>query len=121
MWNILKHLGRESSLDPELQDRMVELEGWDKSSAINIAAEQDLALNDDHWAVIHFLRRHYLEHGPVPHARHLTEILEEHFANKGGGKFLYDLFPHGPVTQGCALAGLPAISDSTNSSFGSVQ
>ncbi len=121
MSNILKHLGRESSLDPDLQDRMADLEGWNESVARKIAAEQDLELNEDHWDVIHFLRRHYLEHGSVTHARQLTEILGEYYAKKGGGKFLYDLFPNGPVAQGCKLAGLPAISDSTNSSFGSVQ
>jgi len=53
-------------------------------------------------------------------ARELHDALEERFHSRGGMKFLYDLFPGGPVTQGCRLAGLEPPAGSHEEGFGSV-
>jgi len=47
--------------------------------------------------------------------------LNEKFHTRGGLKFLYTLFPGGPVAQGCRLAGISAPPGSTDQGFGSVQ
>ena len=71
-----------------------------------IAEAEGIALGDDHWAVINYLRDQYREHGQTPNYRNmlkeLVELLPHH-----DSKTLYDLFPGGPAKQGVKIAGLP--------------
>ena len=53
--------------------------------------------------------------------RVLHDALDEKFHVKGGMKVLYEMFPGGPVAQGCRLAGLEAPAGAVDKSFGSVQ
>ena len=91
---------------------------WDETVARKLASEEQIELTDEHLEVLSYLRRTYRKHGRIRHARSLTEALDTQFAQKGGIKYLYTLFPNGPVTQGCKLAGIPTPGDSTNASFG---
>ena len=91
---------------------------WDIDKARTLAKEEGISLEEDHIAVIEYLRQTYEKHGPIRHARTLTQALEARFAGKGGLKYLYTLFPSGPVTQGCRFAGIPEPGDSVNPSFG---
>ena len=50
----------------------------------------------------------------------LHDALDECFHQKGGLKYLYTLFPGGPIAQSCRLAGLKAPFIATDRSFGSV-
>lgn len=95
-------------------------EDWNQQKAELRAKEKGIVLDDAHWEVIHFLRQHYASYGPVTHARQLTRALESKFATQGGNKYLYQLFPDGPVTEGCYIAGLTPPADSRNDSFGNV-
>jgi len=52
--------------------------------------------------------------------RELHDALEERFHARGGLKRLYQLFPGGPLAQGCRLAGLKAPFLATDHGFGSV-
>jgi tRNA 2-thiouridine synthesizing protein E len=52
--------------------------------------------------------------------RELHDALEERFHRQGGLKYLYQLFPGGPVAQGCRLAGLKAPAGAADKGFGSV-
>lgn len=54
-------------------------------------------------------------------AHKLLRILEQQFADAGGGRWLYMLFPGGPLRQGMRLAGLPEPDDVEDPSFGSVR
>lgn len=94
---------------------------WNEAEAESTAGEMGIKLTDDHWKVIKFLRVHFENNGKLEHARELTEALDERFENEGGSRWLYRLFPHGPVNQGCQVAGVPVPADTTNTSFGSVQ
>lgn len=100
---------------------LAELDDWSVSKAEEIAREEGVVLTDAHWKVIHLLRENYRHHGLAPHARHLLCGLEEHFGREGGRKYLYQLFPRGPVSQGSRIAGLPLPPYSSDPSFGSVE
>lgn len=101
-----------------IHDDADQLTIWDDAVARKLASEEHIELTEEHLEVLGYLRRTYRKHGRIRHARSLTEALDTQFAHKGGIKYLYTLFPNGPVTQGCKLAGIPAPSDSTNASFG---
>lgn len=103
-----------------IRDKDETFENWTEEAARQLAQTEQIELTDAHWSVIRFLREYYQKHGAVSHARTLTEALEEKFQIQGGLKYLYTLFPDGPVSQGARIAGVPVPGDSTNPSFGSV-
>ncbi len=106
--DILKHIAGEQ-------------ETWSEEEAERIAREEGIQLTDDHWEVIRFLRDYYQEHGQPKYAREVLEALEERFAEKGGRKYLYQLFPKGPVNQGTRIAGLPHPLYTVDPSFGTAE
>ena len=108
------------STDPEVVDRLSDLGDWNEVIARDLAMEDGLDLTPDHWEVVRFLRAYYLQHGRIDSARKWTEVLDRKFAARGGRKYLYTLFPHGPVSQGTHIAGIPTPGDSNDRSFGSV-
>lgn len=103
------------------QGMLAELDDWSVSKAEKMASEEGVTLTDDHWEVLHLLREHYKHHGLAPSARLLLNGLEERFGREGGRKYLYQLFPRGPVSQGSRIAGLPLPPHSSDPSFGSVE
>ena len=93
---------------------------WSQASAEEAAQTDGITLTEDHWAAIKALQRYFASH-ERPNVRELHDALDEAFHNKGGLKYLYGLFPGGPVAQGCRFAGLQAPSGAQDKSFGSVQ
>ena len=96
-------------------------DGWAQEAATGMASEEGLETEADHWEVIRALHEYFARHdGPSINSRELHDALEEKFHARGGMKYLYNLFPGGPVTQGCRLAGLEPPSGA-DKGFGSVQ
>ena len=91
---------------------------WDSSAAESIARENHLTLEDDHWELMRCLQEYYSK-ADFPRLRQVTDALDENFHSKGGMKYLYQLLPNGPVSQGCKLAGLKVPAGSVDRSFGS--
>ena len=87
--------------------------------AAQLASEHDLELSDDHWEAIKGLQEYFSKH-EFGKRRELIDALEEKFHGKGGMKYLYRLFPSGPVAQGCRIAGIEPPAGSVDNSFGSV-
>ena len=96
------------------------LENWDRDVATALAAEEGIKLTDAHWEIVSYLRKLYQGTGEIDYARDLSAVLDQRFKSRGGLKYLFTLFPNGPVTQGCKIAGLPVPKDSKQPSFGSV-
>lgn len=92
---------------------------WSESIAIELAEKEDITLTPEHWEVIEALRHHYQENGPSGSGRSLLHCMEVEFADVGGKKYLFDLFPRGPVNQACRISGLPVPPHSIDRSFGS--
>ena len=84
----------------------------------DLATSEGISLNDDHWAVILYLRSYYLEHGLPRLARTTAKALNHQFTLQGGSKYLRCLFAGGPVTQGSRLANLRIPANATDNSFG---
>lgn len=94
---------------------------WTKKIALKTAQQEGLELGADHWEAIRALQEYYTKHQEVTlNMRELHDALDENFHGKGGIKYLYQLFPGGPVAQGCRIAGLNAPAGATDKSFGSV-
>ncbi|MCB1858470.1 MAG: TusE/DsrC/DsvC family sulfur relay protein [Gammaproteobacteria bacterium] len=100
-------LTTDKSLQTDDEGYMVDPLDWDESAAVQLASTEQLTLNEDHWEIIHFMRRYYNEHRVAADARFVIK----HMANEMGlGKRaksrLYQLFPYGYVKQACKIAGM---------------
>jgi tRNA 2-thiouridine synthesizing protein E len=95
--------------------------GWTRERALEAARGEKLAPGEDHWEMVRALQEYYARHGKVAiNVRELHDALEERFHRHGGMKYLFQLFPGGPVAQGCRLAGLKAPAGAADKGFGSV-
>lgn len=103
---ILRVQGRPVETDSE--GYLKNLDDWSENFVHALAAQEELELTDEHWALIRFLRAYYAEHGVQPQVR----VMIKHFAKqwgpeRGSNHHLHDLFPRGgPQKQGNRLAGL---------------
>ncbi len=93
---------------------------WSPALAEAAAQDDGMQLDEDHWQTIKALQD-YFERNERPNVRVLHDALDEAFHGKGGIKYLYGIFPGGPVAQGCRFAGLQPPSGAVDKSFGSVQ
>jgi tRNA 2-thiouridine synthesizing protein E len=87
---------------------LIDLHLWNEQVAEHMAKKEGIELGDDHWQVLHFLRKFYFEYGISP----MVKILQKHIAEelgpeKASREWLYRLFPGGPSRQGSRIAGLP--------------
>ena len=97
-------------------------EGWSFNDVEGAASEQGISLTGDHWQALRALQEYFARHDePRPKAREIHDALDELFHRQGGIKYMYVLFPGGPISQGCPLAGIKIPSNAIDESFGSVQ
>ena len=77
---------------------------WNDDVARFLAKEQEglMALSDEHWATIRYIRGFYEEHGLAPLIRKICKTTGLKL------KRIYELFPSGPAQGACKLAGLPS-------------
>lgn len=104
----------------DIDDRFIELAGqhWNRSQSTVLAEAEGITFSDEHWAVIVFMRKFYLEHGLPINARITARALNKHFSDEGGSRYLRRLFSGGPVAQGSRLANLRTPAFATDTSFG---
>jgi tRNA 2-thiouridine synthesizing protein E len=76
---------------------------WDKQVAevLAKAAEGIDNLTPEHWAVIEFIRNHFLETNLAPMVRSICRTTGLPLRR------IYELFPSGPAKGACKIAGLP--------------
>jgi tRNA 2-thiouridine synthesizing protein E len=88
-----------------------------KISALN----EGIIISNDHMEVLLALQHYYDAHEDLNriNVRELHDALTEKFHIKGGMKYLYSLFPKGPIAQGCRLAGLEPPAGAVDKGFGS--
>ena len=115
----INQLIREPTIDPDFPNAPPE---WTRDDALKVSHEEGLELTDAHWEVIRALQNYYAGHedDTIINMRDLHDALDECFHGKGGLKYLYAIFPGGPIAQSCRLAGLKAPYIATDPHFGSV-
>ena len=91
---------------------------WDREKSAHLAQNEGISLNNEHWAIIAYLRNSYIEYGLPRYARMTARALNRQFYVEGGSKYLYGLFAGDPVTQGSRLANLRTPANATDVSFG---
>jgi len=95
--------------------------GWTSALALESARREGLEIGAEHWEALRALHEYYARNEAVAiRLRELHDALEERFHRRGGMRRLYQLFPGGPVAQGCRIAGLRAPAGATDLGFGSV-
>jgi len=77
-------------------------QAWDEEIARAIALEEGIStLTPEHWRVIYFMRRAFMQKGEGPSIRTLTK------ESGVDTKQLYQLFPKGPAKRAARIAGIP--------------
>lgn len=80
---------------------------WDERVAEFIAAAEGIALGDEHWEMIRFVREWFDERQAVPEARWLLKAMKQRLGEeKGTRRYLHHLFPHGYGPELCKVAGM---------------
>lgn len=94
---------------------------WTREVAEAAAREEGLQLTPEHWQAVRALQAYYAQHADdtVITLRDLHDALNENFHHKGGLRYLYALFPGGPVAQACKIAGLKPPFTAIDRGFGS--
>ena len=111
--------GYETQTDPNFPNAP---SGWTRYDGNVAAGQEGLELKEAHWEVVRALQEYFVRHTEETgiNVRELHDALDEKFHAQGGIKYLYKLFPGGPVAQGCRIAGLEAPAGAVDKSFGSV-
>lgn len=84
---------------------LVEPELWNEDVARQLAQEQGIELQDDHWDALRFMRDYYEERRITADARHVMKHLDRNYPGRGRQR-LFELFPYGYVGQACKIAGM---------------
>ena len=90
----------ERTVSVDAEGFLVDPNDWDRDVAVEVARDQGIDLNDDHWKVIEFCRKDFESTGKAPGLRRITK--------KGGvpTKQIYALFPGGPGKLAAKISGL---------------
>ena len=82
------------------------------------AAERGITLTAAHRDVIDFILDFYEHCDDCQNARMLADMVQDEFIPQGGRKYLYQLFPDGPLSTIHDLADLPKLGNESDKSFG---
>lgn len=87
---------------------LVNIADWNEQVANFLAASEGLSLTYAHWEIIHFIRSYYWDYNHLPNVRQFIKAVEKSLGpDKGNSRYLYGLFPNGPLRLSCKLGGLP--------------
>jgi tRNA 2-thiouridine synthesizing protein E len=96
------------ALETTGQGYLVNRSDWNERVAIQLAQQESIALTDQHWEIILFIRSYYEQYRHLPNMRAFTKAVAKTLGeDKGNSRYLHRLFPDGPLKYACKLAGLP--------------
>ena len=86
---------------------LIRPEDWTEDIARRIAADEGIALTDEHWKVIAFMRERYGDRQVAPDARFVIRFMADELGHGAQARArLFELFPYGYVKQACKVAGM---------------
>ncbi len=95
-------------IETDAQGYLRNQQDWSEELAVVIAASEAIELSTDHWEVVNYVRKFYLEFDKSPSIRPLVKYLAQELGkDKGNSLYLQMLFPEGPAKQASKIAGLP--------------
>jgi len=101
---------------------MVRVTSFNKQEVEERAKKLGINLTDEHWEAINFVKNFYDYHEDEElQVKDYNNAFKGKYANLGGLKYLYSLFPDGPINTMTQLAGIPDVKNTQNPSMGSVQ
>ncbi|MGH8034006.1 MAG: TusE/DsrC/DsvC family sulfur relay protein [Lysobacterales bacterium] len=101
-------LGDGTILALDAKGYLLDPERWNPCVAERMALLDALILTTDHWIILQIFRDYFLRFDIEPPMRALVRRVREQLGEeKGNSRYLYQLFPQGPVQQACRYAGLP--------------
>ena len=107
---------------PRKQPRNHEARKIDRKSHLNGIEERakrmGLILSEERMDAVNFVLDFYDHCEDCRNARQLMKVMDQEFADLGGKKYLYRLFPNGPLSQIHELADLPNLGNQTDLGFG---
>jgi tRNA 2-thiouridine synthesizing protein E len=118
MNNIEKNITYSPTGNTDSTERAREIDDWDIEQARHEAGRHGMDISEHHLDVINFLRDYYVENGWPKKTYELSRTLDKAYKHLGGKRYLHQLFPDGPLAQGARLAGLPALYNVVDKSFG---
>ena len=87
---------------------LLNMSDWNEALAEHIASLENIQMTKNHWEVVNFVRKFYLEYKTSPAIRMLVKAMAKELGpEKGNSIYLYKLFPKGPAKQATRIAGLP--------------
>ncbi len=88
---------------------LVNNDDWNEDVASALAESQGLTLTEQHWDVIHYLRKEYFDNnGNQPNNRVMAKAMGAKWPDqKVNASTLFELFPGTPSKQAGLIAGLP--------------
>ena len=99
-------LNKKVQIDPE--GYLVKQSDWDHSVAALLAADEGLALTEEHWELIRVVRDFYTRYEMAPAMRPLVKATKQALGEeKGRSVYLMRLFPGSPPKRLARIAGLP--------------
>lgn len=105
-----KHVDMEIDSDNITLDQhghLLNRDDWNPSIAQALAAEDNIELTDQHWQLINTVRHIYDATGDTPPMRLLIKLLRKELDSEIDSRYLYRLYPDGPVRFASKHAGLP--------------
>ena len=87
---------------------LIEREAWTEQVGIALAAAAGIELTAAHWEIVRFMRDYYRRFNHLPNNRVFVTAVRKQFGEeKGNSRYLYGLFPEGPLKFACRIGGLP--------------
>ncbi|WP_422667360.1 TusE/DsrC/DsvC family sulfur relay protein [Buchnera aphidicola] len=108
MKKLKKKIHKYQDIEKDAEGYLKNNQNWNILIAQEIAQNENINLNSDHWKIIYFVRDFYFKFNMTPSMRMLINAIQKKIKNKKiNSIYLFTLFPKGPAKQASKIAGIP--------------